>query len=243
MQTVTRTFALAGLIALLGVVTAVAPAATRVTPQPTVEVQSVAGLAPDGRSISVQVLASCPERWTVVKAVASVSQPSASGQASFPLTCIGSPRMFSVTVPATNGAFRLGEAQVTASVVIKRGSTKRADDSQVVPVQPTVLVELAESAQLEAGGGAVVTDVTVACPAGTNGLQSSLVVSQAGQTIGSATYVPICDGSRHTFAVRVEASSGVYQVGIAQALTFANIEFAGQTFYGIDDDGALDIVS
>jgi hypothetical protein len=110
-------------------------------------------------------------------------------------------------------------------------------------VQPTVLVELAESAQLEAGGEAVVTDVTVACPAGTNGLQSSLVFSQAGQTIGSATYVPICDGSRHTFAVRVEASSGVYQVGISQALTFANIEFAGQTFYGIDDDGALDIVS
>jgi hypothetical protein len=99
------------------------------------------------------------------------------------------------------------------------------------------------TAQLESGGAAVVIDVTVACPAGTNGLLSSLVVSQAGRAIGSGTYVPICDGSRHTFTVRVEASTGVYEAGIAQALTFANIEYAGQNFYGIDDDGALDIVS
>jgi hypothetical protein len=119
----------------------------------------------------------------------------------------------------------------------------RADDAQLVPVQPTVLVELAETAQLEGGGGAVVIDVTVACPAGTNGLLSSLVVSQVGQALGSGTYAPICDGSRHTFTVRVEASNGVYQAGIAQALTFANIEYAGQNFYGIDGDGALDIVS
>jgi hypothetical protein len=52
-----------------------------------------------------------------------------------------------------------------------------------------------------------------------------------------------CDGSSRTFTVQVQASQGAYQVGIAQALTFANIEYAGETFYGIDDDGALDIVS
>ena len=61
--------------------------------------------------------------------------------------------------------------------------------------------------------------------------------------MGADTYVPICDGSRHTFTVRVVESQGVYKVGIAQALTFANIEFEGQNFYGIDDDGSLDIVS
>ena len=110
-------------------------------------------------------------------------------------------------------------------------------------MQPTVLVELAETARLESGGGAVVIDVTVACPVGTNGLLSSLVVSQGGQAIGSGTYVPICDGSRHTFTVRVEASSGSYEAGIGQTLTFANTEYAGQNFYGIDDDGALEIVS
>jgi len=132
-----------------------APAGARVAPEPTVDVQPVAGLAPDGRSIGVQVLASCPERWTVVEAVVTVSQPGASGQASFPLTCIGSLRMFAVAVPSSGGAFQLGEAQVTASVIINRRRTMPADDSQVVPVQPTVLVELAETAQLESGGGAV----------------------------------------------------------------------------------------
>jgi len=241
MEAVARTLALAGVIALLGFVAA-APAGARVAPEPTVDIQPVAELAPDGQSIGVGVLASCPERWTVVEAVVTVSQPGASGQASFPLTCIGSLRMFAVTVPSSGGAFQLDEAQVTARVVITRGRTLRADDSQILPVQPTVLVELAETAHLESGGGAVVIDVIVACPAGTNGLQSSLVVSQ-GQAIGAGTYLPICDGSRQTFSVRVEASQGVYQTGIAQALTFANIEFEGQNFYGIDDDGALDIVS
>jgi hypothetical protein len=217
--------------------------AGRASPEPTADIQSVAGLAPDAQSVGVQLLASCPERWTVVEAVLTVSQPGASGQASFPLTCIGSARLFFVSVPSAGGAFQLGDAQVTASVVINRGRTMRADDAQVVPVQPTVLVALAETALLESGGVAVLMDVVVACPAGTNGLLSSLVVSQAGQSIGSGAYVPICDGSQHTFSIRVEASQGLYQVGIAQALTFANIEFAGQNFYGIDDDGSLDIVS
>ncbi len=242
MQALARTLALVGVLALLGVLAAAAPAA-RVTAGPAVQIQGVAGLAPDGRSIGVQVLASCPERWTVVEAVVRVSQPGVSGQASFPLTCIGSMRLFGVTVPSSGGAFQLGSAQVTASVVIKRGKTARADDSQVLTVQPTVLVELAETARLESGGGAVVIDVAVACPAGTTGLESRLVVSQAGRVMGVGTYLPICDGSSHTFTVRVQASDGVYEAGIAQALTFADIEYAGEVFSGVDDDGALDIVS
>ena len=238
MKAVARTLVLAGLVALVGS----APAGARITPGPAVDIQSQAGLTPDGSSINVTVLASCPERWTVVQAVVRVSQSGASGQASFPLTCIGSMRSFSVSVPSSGGAFQLGQAQVTASVVISRGKTARADDAEVVTVDPTVLVELAESAQRVDGGGAVLLDVTVACPVGTNGLQSSLVVSQAGQTMGSGTYTPICDGSPHTFNVRVTASSGIYQPGIAQALTFALIEFGGQTIYGVDDDGALELV-
>ncbi|MGH3133403.1 MAG: hypothetical protein ACRDNY_06615 [Gaiellaceae bacterium] len=236
-----RSLAVAGVIALLGLVAA-SPAGARVAPEPTVDVQPVAGLAPDGRSIAVQVLASCPERWTLVEAVVSVSQAGASGQTSFPLTCVGFVQVFRVTVPSSGGVFELGDAQVTASVVVKRGKTARADDSQVVPLFPIVLVELGETAQLESGGGAVVIDVTVACGAETSGLESRLGVSQ-GQTRGVGTYVPVCDGSPHTFTVRVEASQGVYQAGIAQSLTFANVEFGGEIFYGIDDDGSLDVVS
>ena len=180
--------------------------------------------------------------WTVVEAVVRVSQPSGSGQVSFPLTCIGSPRLFGVNVPAGTGSFQLGKAHVSATVLIRRGKTARADDSEVVPVQPTVGVELAESGQRVDGGQAVVLDVTVACPAGTTGLLSSPVVSQSPVIMGSGTYTPICDGSRHTFTVRVEADSNPYQPGIAQAVTFAQIEWQGQVFYGIDDDGALELV-
>jgi hypothetical protein len=239
-----KTLALAGVVALLASLVAAAPAGARFQEPPTVDVQSFAGMAPDGQSIGVQVLASCPERWTVVEAVVRVSQPSGSGQASFPLTCIKSVRPFWITVPATTGSFQLGEAQVSASVVIERGKTARADDSEVVPVQPTVLVELAESGRIVDGGQAVLLDVTVACPAGTTGRDSNLVVSQAGQVMGVGPYTPVCDGSRHTFTVLVQRTSGrLYEPGIAQALTFANVEWQGQAFYGIDDDGALELVT
>jgi hypothetical protein len=102
-----RAFALAVAIGLIGT-TAAVPAEARVSPGPVVDIQSAAWLAPDGSSVTVQLLASCPERWTVVEAVVAVSQPQASGQASFPLTCIGSLRMFSVAVRSTGGTFELG---------------------------------------------------------------------------------------------------------------------------------------
>ena len=236
-----RLLALASVIALVGV-GAAAPADARRTSGPFVELHAVAGLAPDGRSIAVQVLASCPERWTVVEAVVAVTQPQASGRASFPLTCIGSVRPFNVTVPSSGGVFDLGDAQATASVVISRGKTAGAEHDQTLSVEPRVAVELAESARIESGGSAVVIDVTVACPVGTNGLRSGLNISQSGITSGNGFYVPVCDGAPHTFTVRVEASRGTYQAGIAQALTFADVEHDGQVFSGVDDDGALELV-
>jgi hypothetical protein len=232
-------------IALLALAAVAVPgAAARVQPTPEVHVQPVAGLAPDGRSMLVQVLASCPERWTVVEAAITVSQPSAFGQASFPLTCIGSLRYFLVTVPVSAGTFALGEVVVSASVGVKRGKTVRADDSLVLPVQPLVLVELAGFARLESGNRAVVMDVTVACHAETSGVESRLVVSQ-GRTLGVGLYTPVCDGTPHTFTVRVESRDGnLYDPAfVAQALTFANTEHAGQIVYGIDDDGSLELVS
>jgi hypothetical protein len=45
-------------------------------------------------------------------------------------------------------------------------------------VQPAVVVELADTAQLESGGGAVTIAVTVACPVGVTALMSSVNVSQ-----------------------------------------------------------------
>jgi hypothetical protein len=239
----TRAIVLAGVVALLGA-GAAAPAAARTSPGPIVDIQSVGGLTPDGRTIGVQVLASCPERWTLVEASVTITQPEASGRASFSLPCIGSLRSFFVSVTASDGrSFELGTAQASALIVVKRGKTASAQDSEALQVDPTVFVELGESAQLQSGGGAVVLPITVACHADTTGLESRVNVSQSGQTSGNGTYTPICDGTPHTFEVTVSASQGTYQEGIAQALTFADVEYQGQVFYGIDDDGALEIVS
>src|SRR5215216_4780145 len=177
-----RVLILAAVVGLLGV--GGAPAEARLSPGPIVDIQSAAWLAPDGSSITVQLLASCPERWTVVEAVVAVSQPQASGQASFPLTCIGSLRPISVRVPSAGGAFQLGEAQANASLLIQRGRTEQAQDAEVIDVQPAVFVELADTARLESGGGAILIDVTVACPVGANGQQSFVGVTQ-GQTSGN----------------------------------------------------------
>lgn len=73
-------------------------------------------------------------------------------------------------------------------------------------------------------------------------IEAVVRVSQSGVS-GFGTYLPVCDGTRHTFTVLVQASDGVHEPGIAQALTFAEIDYAGAAFFGIDDDGALDIVS
>jgi hypothetical protein len=236
-----RAFTLALVLGLIAAGAAV-PAQARLSPGPVVDIHSAVRLVPDGSSMGVDVLASCPERWTLVEAVVAVSQPQASGQASFSFPCIGSLRPFTVMVPSSGGAFELGDALVTASVTIKRGRTESTQDSQTVDVQPTAFVDLADTARLESGGGAILLDITVACPVGASGQQSYVGVFQ-GQTVsGNGTYLPICDGQEHTFTVRVQATQGVYQVGSVQALTFANIEHEGIGTAGIDE-AAVQIVS
>jgi hypothetical protein len=228
-----RALALAAAIGLLSA--GGGPAQAGQPRSPFLDVQSAARLSPDGQSVTVDLLASCPLRWTVVEAVVSVSQPQASGQASFSFPCIDSIRAFSVTVPSAGGTFVLDDAQANASVLIKRGRTERIQDAEVVDVQPTVFVDLADTARLESGGGAVTIEITVACPVGANGQQSYVNVSQGQTASGNANYVPVCDGERHTFSVRVQASQGVYQAGDARALTFANVEHEGNGFSGLDD--------
>jgi hypothetical protein len=134
-----------------------------------VELGSAAGLAPDGQSLNISLLASCPEQWAVLQALVTVSQPQASGQATFPLTCTGLLQAFRVTVQSPGAPFQLGEAQASALVLIKRGRTEQAQDSQVVQVEPTVVVDLADTALLEGRGEAVLIEVTAACPVGATG--------------------------------------------------------------------------
>lgn len=237
----TRTLVLVGTVALAALLTA-SPAAARPATPPSVDIQTHPGLlAPDGSSVGLVVVARCPDRWTVVEASVTVGQPQAGGRTSFPLTCIGFDRVFHVVVPASSGTFALGTAQVTATVVVSRGKTQRATDSASLAVDPGVLVELASSARIEPGGFAVRLAVTVACPVGATGVESQLGVFQ-GQTSGFGAYTPVCDGDRHAFDVLVTSANGLFVEGIAQALTFADVTFAGRTFSGVDDDGALEIV-
>jgi hypothetical protein len=150
--------ALAGAAALLAL--AAAPAAARPSPTPVVDVQPFAAIAPDGRSAAVQVIASCPERWTVVEAVLSVSQPQSFGQASFPLECVGFLQVFNVTVPVSAGVFDLGSVQVGASVIVKRGKTASSQDAETIQPSPIVAVDISGTARLVEGGATI--DVTVA---------------------------------------------------------------------------------
>jgi hypothetical protein len=235
-----RAFVLAAVIGLLGVGGVPAEAGQR---QPFLDIHSAARLAPDGRSVTVDLLWSCPLRWTVVEAIVAVSQPQASGQASVALECIDQVLPVTVTVPSSGGTFELGEAQVNASVLIKRGHTRRVEDAEVVDLQPSVFVDLADTARLESGGGAVVIDVTVACPVGANGQPSSYVNVSQGQASGSGNYVPLCDGSRHTLTVRIPVARGVYEPGAAQALTFADVEHQGCNCFSGFDESEVQIVT
>jgi hypothetical protein len=203
--------------------------------QPFLDIHSAAGLTPDGSSVTVTLLASCPLRWTVAEAVVTASQPQASGRASFTLDCIDQIRSITVTVPASAGTFVLGEARVNASMVLRRGKTQQIEDAQVVDVQPSVFVDLADTARLESGGAAVTIDVAVACPVGAIGLPSAYVNVTQGQVSGSGNYLPVCDGRVHTFSVRAQAFQGVYTAGTARALTFADVEHNGIFMPGVDD--------
>jgi hypothetical protein len=224
------------LSALVGLLAAGAvPAQAGQPRQPFLEIHTAARLAPDGGTVTVDILWSCPLRWTVVDAVVTVSQPQASGQASFSLTCIDQVLPVTVSVPVSTGTFELGEAQVNASVLIERGRTELIQDDQVVDVQPSVSAVLAGTARLESGGGAVVIDVTVACPVGATGLSSSYVNVSQGQASGSGNYTPVCDGRPHTFSVRAQAFRGAFQAGSARALTFADVAHDGIAFSGIDE--------
>lgn len=211
-----------------------APAAARPLSGPVVHLHSAGGVAPDGRSIGISLVASCPERWTVVEAVVTVSQPSATGTAPFPLTCSGSLRPFHVFVPSSGGTFVLGEARLSASVTIQRGKTQTVQESLQIQAHPTVLVDLPDTATLESGG-AVTLAVTVACTVGATPEQSYVNVSQGQTAFGNATYLPVCDGAPHAIAVRVPAAQGVFRTGDARALSFAFVSVGENGFSGLDD--------
>ena len=74
---------------------------------------------------------------------------------------------------------------------------------------------IAPTARLIQGGKAVVVQVTVNCPTGSDVLEAFLYVNQADYQGEFAFFQPICDGTPHTFTVRAQAVGFRYHVGEA----------------------------
>jgi hypothetical protein len=230
-----RTFVL---LSVVGALVAGGAIGAEAGPRPlrlNVDLGTAGSLSPDRRSVGVGVLARCPSGWTVVRTSVSISQGQASSAASFPLTCTDEYQSFQLTLQSTGAQFELGDAQGTSSVTVSRGKTEQVSDSNVVLLEPTMVAEIADTAILSSGRQSVKINVSVACTPGPTGVQSSINVSQQGLSSGNGSYVPICDGQRHTFTVNVTAYQGLFQRGTARALTFATADHNGVGVYGIDD--------
>jgi hypothetical protein len=228
-----RQLTFAGLVFMLAAIAA--PPAEAHRTELSVEVVSVqATLAPDGRSITFDIETRCDRKATVVEARASVSQPQASGEGSFTPNCNRLPSGVRVTVPALNGTFQTGDAQVSVILAVRQGSTKEARDSALLRVRPSVAVRLADQAVLEDGGQAVRIDVSVTCPM-TSTARGGQVAIYQGQVVGTGAFGPTpCDGVTRTFSVRVVTSQGAFQVGSADAEAFTSVEEGGDFFPGGD---------
>jgi len=193
-----------------------------------------ASLAPDGRSISLNLLTQCDSKATVLDARVSVTQPQASGEVSFTPRCARIPYVVAVTVPSLGGSFQTGEAQVSAVLLVREGRTKEVRDSALVRVRPTVSVRLADEAVLDGSGEAARIDVTVTCPVASTAKGGQVSIYQ-GQVVGRGSFGPTaCDGLPHTLSVRVETSEGSFQVGVAEAEAFTAVEEGGDFFPGGD---------
>jgi hypothetical protein len=101
---------------------------------------------------------------------------------------------------------------------------KRVQDSAQVRVRPSVSVPVADQAALDAGGAAARIDVTVTCPASSNGQGGQVTILQ-GRAAGTGSFGSVaCDGLPHTLSVSVATSQGLFQVGSAEAEAFASVE-------------------
>lgn len=200
-----------------------------------VEIVSEQGrLTPDGRSITFDLATTCDRKWTVLTAQVSVVQAHASGEASFTPRCARLSYGVRVTVPALDGSFQTGDAQVSALLVVQQGKTKEARDSASLRARPSLSVLLADEATLDSGGEAVRIDVTVTCPPTSTGRGGEVRVYD-GQVAGTGLFGPApCDGLPHTTSARVETSEGLFRVGSAEAFAVASIEEGGDIFHGVD---------
>jgi hypothetical protein len=83
--------------------------------------------------------------------------------------------------------------------------------------QETVTATIGKKATLVDDGQAVLVTVTVACAAGSEVLEAFVYVTQDGNTSQFAGIPVVCDGTAHTFTVRVPALDSPLHLGKATA--------------------------
>jgi hypothetical protein len=99
-----------------------------------VELAPTARLLQGGKAVAVQVTATCPTGAEVLEAFLYVNQDGNQGQfASFQPICDDTPHMFVVRARADGFRYHVGEAQVSAFVLLTSGAS--TSPSQTVTVQ------------------------------------------------------------------------------------------------------------
>jgi hypothetical protein len=101
---------------------------------PVVEIAPTARLLQGGKAVAVQVTVTCPTGAGVLEAFLYVNQDGNQGQsASFQPICDGTPHTFTVRAQANGFRYHVGEAQVSAYVLLTSGAS--TSPSQAVTVQ------------------------------------------------------------------------------------------------------------
>jgi hypothetical protein len=91
---------------------------------PTVEIAPTARLLQGGKAAAVQVTVTCPTGETVLEAFLYVNQDGNQGQfASFQPSCDDTPHTFTVRAPAVGFRYHVGEATVSAFVLLSSGAS------------------------------------------------------------------------------------------------------------------------
>ena len=93
----------------------------------------------------------------------------------------------------------------------------------------TVTAEIGKKATLVDGGAAVIVEVSVACSPGSEVLEAFVYVVQDDNTSQFAGIPVVCDGTLHTYTVRVRALDFVFRKGKARASAYILLESGEQT--------------
>ena len=241
-----RTVYVAALLAMALLIGSTAAAAAKRPPKPppepspspsvSIEIASSGTLEPSRQYANVDVTVTCPADWTWSSGSLYLLRGDRGGAATFSVPCTGTAQVGRARVVNGN-KFELGEWSGQAYVRITRnGQQVTFSSTRTVQLVPGVTARVADQGQLTGtSGGGVAIAVTVACPTGATGQQSSVTASQDGTAQGSASFTPTCDGTARTHVLPITASQGTFHTGSAVGNASVAVTWNGEAFSGTDN--------